>query len=104
MKSRNLLILLGLLVVFPLFVHSQPVSPLDKLFERWGPRIHPNDLRVLQLEISPDPVLEGQRIQFEATISNLSHYSTRLSLFVKDRDEVATSVQDILIKPGHTRS
>src|SRR4030067_3395948 len=103
MKSRNLLILLGLLIIFPSLVHSQPVSPLDKLFERWGPRIHPSDLRVLQLEISPDPVLEGQRIRFEATISNLSHYSARLSLFIKDRDEVVTSVQDVMIKPGHNR-
>ena len=103
MKKRNFLVLLAILAFVPSLVHSQPLPLFDKLFERWGPRIHPNDLRVLQLEISPDPVLEGQRIQFEATISNLSHYSTRLSLFVKDRDEVVTSVQDILIKPGHNR-
>jgi hypothetical protein len=58
---------------------------------------------VLQLEISPDPVPEGQRIRFEATISNLSNYSTRLNLFIKDRDEVVTSAQDVMIKPGYNR-
>lgn len=103
MKKRNFLVFLAILAFVPLLVHSQPINPLEKIFERWGPRIHPSDLRVLQLEISPDPVQEGQRIRFEATISNLSHYSTRLSLFVKDRDEVVTSVQDVLIKPGHNR-
>jgi len=77
MKRRNLLIFLGLLIAFPSLAYSQPIPPFDKLFERWGLRIHPSDLRVLQLEISPDPVLEGQRIRFEATISNLSHFSTR---------------------------
>jgi len=103
MNKRYWVILLGFLVLFPSLAHSQPIPPLDKLFERWGPRIHPSDLRVLQLDMLPDPVWEGQRIRFEATLSNLSHYSTRLSLFVKDRDEVVTSVQDILIKPGHNR-
>lgn len=103
MKKRNFLVLLAILVIVPSVVHSQPIPPFDKIFERWGPRIHPSDLRVLQLEMSPDPVREGQGIRFEATISNLSHSSTRLSLFVKDRDEVVTSVQDVSIKPGHNR-
>jgi hypothetical protein len=105
MKRRTLLIILGFLVVFPSFVHSQPINPLEKIFERLGPgpRIHPSDLRVLQLDMSPDPVIEGQRVRFEATISNLSHYSTRMSLFIKDRDEVVTSIQDVLIQSGHNR-
>lgn len=97
------MIFLGLLMIFPPLVNSQPIPPFGKMKERWGPRIHPGDLRVLQLEIFPDPVREGQRIRFEATLSNLSNYSTRLSLFVKDRDEVVASVQDVMIKPGDNR-
>lgn len=103
MRRRSMLILLGLFILYPSLVYSQPIPPFDKIFERWGPQIHPSDLRVLQLEMFPDPAMEGQRIQFEATISNLSHYSTRLSLFVKDREDVVTSAHDILIKPGHNR-
>ncbi len=103
MKKTLFIISLGVFILFPLIVRSQPLPPFDKMMERWGPRIHPSDLRVLQFDMVPDPVWEGQRVRFEATISNLSHYSSRLSLFVKDRDEVLTSVQDILIKPGHNR-
>jgi hypothetical protein len=103
MKRRAFFILFGLLILIPSFVHSQPIPPLDKLMDRWGPKIHPSDLRILQLDMSPDPVQEGMRVGFSAILSNLSHYSTRLSLFVKDRDEVVTSVQDVLVRPGHNR-
>ncbi len=103
MKKRLCLFVLGFVIMLPLASYSQPVSPLEKIFERLGPRIHPSDLRVLQLNMYPDPMWEGQRIQFEATITNFSHYSTRLNLYIKDRDEVVTSVQDVLIKPGHNR-
>jgi hypothetical protein len=103
MKRKIFPIFFGFLILLPSIVNSQPIPPFDKLFDRWGPRIHPNDLRVLQLDMSPDPVREGERISFSATVSNLSQYSTRLSLFVKDRDEVVTSVQDVLFKPGHNR-
>lgn len=103
MKKIFFTIFLGILISIPLSVHSQPVPSFDKLMEKWGPRIHHSDLRVLQLDIFPDPVWEGQRVRFEATISNLSHYSARLNIFVKDRDEVVTSVQDVLIKSGHNR-
>lgn len=103
MKRGFIIFFLGFMMMFPWESQSQPVLPFDKLFERWGPRIHPSDLRVLRLDMSPDPVKEGQRIRVEATISNLSHFSTKLSLFIKDRDEVITSVQDILIKPGYNR-
>ncbi len=94
---------LGLLMFFPSFVNSQPVPPFDKLMERWAPRLHRSDLQVLQLEMIPDPVWEGQRIRFEAIITNLSHTSGRLNLFIKDRDEMVTSAQDVLVKSGHNR-
>jgi len=83
------------------WVHSQP--PLDKFFERLGPKIHSDDLRVLQLDMSPDPALEGQRVTFQATLSNLSHYPGRVSLYIKDRDEVVTWVEDVMLRTGHNR-
>ncbi len=101
--KKTWMMCLGLLMFFPPFVNSQPVPPFDKLMERWGPRLHRSDLQVLQLEMIPDPVWEGQRIRFEAIITNLSHTSGRLSLFIKDRDEVVTSAQDVLVKSGHNR-
>lgn len=101
--KKIFIILLAGYILLPVIVHSQPVSPFDKLRERFEPRIQRSDLQVLQLDMFPDPVWEGQRIRFEAILSNLSHYSAKLSFFIKDRDEVVTSVQDVLIKSGHNR-
>ncbi|MCX8116403.1 MAG: hypothetical protein N3G78_00545 [Desulfobacterota bacterium] len=102
---KLLFILAGLsfMGIGPHFVHSQPIPPLERLREMWEPKIHRSDLQILQLEMIPDPVWEGQRIRFEAILSNFSQYSARLSFFVKDRDEVVTSAQDIWVKPGHNR-
>ncbi len=51
MKRCFFIFFLAFMMVSPLVSHSQPVTPFDKLFERWGPRIHPSDLRVLQLDM-----------------------------------------------------
>lgn len=52
-----------------------------------GQNIQTGDLRVLQLEMFPDPIREGQRVRFHLTISNLSPHPGRVNLFIKDRDE-----------------
>lgn len=95
--------MVGWLILFPFLSFGQPIPPLERFFEKLGPRIHPSDLRVLQLDMFPDPVWEGQRIRFEVTLTNFSQYSSRLNLYIKDRDEVVASVQDVLIKSGHNR-
>ncbi len=101
MRRRYLiLVLVSFLFWFPSFAQSQPERILEKLFE---PKIHPGDLRVLQLEMNPDPVREGEWVSFLVVVSNRSRYSARVSLFVKDRDEVVTSVDDVLLKPGNNR-
>jgi hypothetical protein len=92
-------LILSLLFVFPTLAQSQ----IDRIFERVAPRLHSSDLRVLKLEMTPDPVREGQRVTFSATISNHSRHSGRVSLFVKDRDEVITEVEDLLLQPGQSR-
>lgn len=68
-----------------------------------GPKIHPEDLRVLHLAMSPDPIRERQRVRFSLTLSNLSHHPGRVALFIKDRDETIAEAYDILLQPGHNR-
>ncbi len=98
MKKRILVILLlGFLFLFTSWAQSQPAKVFEKLFR---PMLQPGDLRILQLEMSPDPVRAGQSVSFRAVVSNVSKHPGRVSLFVKDRDEVVTAVHDVAIKPG----
>ncbi len=99
MKKVILFILISL--IFSGFVQAQP--PWERVFERWTPRIAPEDLRIIDLEFFPDPILEGQRIEFQVLLSNLSSHSGRISLYIKDRDEIVTSVEEIMIRPGDNR-
>jgi hypothetical protein len=101
MKRKGfVIVLLSSLFLFPSFAQSQP----DKGFERSSGRgRHSGDLRVLQLEMDPDPVREGQSVSFQAVILNPSRHSGRVSLFVKDKDEVVTAVEDVSLKPGDNR-
>lgn len=98
---KKIILFLFLSVFFSSVVQAQP--PWEKVFERWGPRIHPRDLRILDLEFLPDPVLEGQRVEFQVLLSNSSPHSGRINLYIKDRDEIVTSVEEIMIKPGDNR-
>ncbi len=67
------------------------------------PRVHPGDLRVSQLTMSPDPIREGQRVSFQAVVVNLSQYSVRANFFIKDRDEAVTEIYDVFIRPGENQ-
>jgi hypothetical protein len=101
MKKRVVVILVfGLLFLCSSLVQAQA----DKFFERLqGLRVQPGDLRVLQLEMSPDPVREGQWVSFQAVVSNLSKHSGKVNLFIKDRDEVIAAVNDVVLRPGDNR-
>jgi hypothetical protein len=93
-------LLLGFLLLFPSLAPSQP----DKGFERSHEgRRHPDDLRVLQLEMNPDPAREGQWVSFQAVISNPSRHLGRVSIFIKDRDEVVAAVEDVDLRLGENR-
>lgn len=96
---KVILFLIGFLIFFPSFGHAQP----DKLFRIIGPGINARDLRVLQIEMTPDPAREGQLLRFYATISNLSHFSGWASIFIKDHDEVITAAHDVLLRPAYNR-
>lgn len=93
-------LLLGFLFIFPSCAQSQP----GKGFERSpGAGRHHGDLRVLQLEMDPDPVREGQPVRFEAVIMNQSRDLGRVSLYIKDRDEVVGAVEDVFLRQGENR-
>ena len=82
---------------------AQLDKTIDRFLQRGEPRIRPNELRVLQLEISPDPIREGQRISFRVTIANDSDHSGRMSLTIKDRDDIVSEVRDVNISPRENR-
>ncbi len=99
-KGIFVILWLGFLLLFPSLAQSQP----EKLFERlFRPMLEPRDLRVLQLEMDPDPVREGEWVIFQALVSNLSRHSGRVSLFIRMRDEPVTSIHDISLRPGDNR-
>jgi len=100
MRRMITIMLFGVLFLSPSWVQSQPDRALDQLF---GPKFHARDFRVDQLAMSPDPVQEGQWVSFTAIVSNLSRHSGRVSLLIKDRDEVVAAVYDVVLKPGENR-
>ncbi len=54
MKKSFVIVLLGFLFLFPSLVQFQP----------FGPKLHPEDLKAIQLGINPDPLQEGQWMSF----------------------------------------
>jgi hypothetical protein len=67
------------------------------------PRLLPLDLRVLDLDLSPDPVREGERVRFRLTIYNQSPQGGRATFAIKDRNEIVIEAHDVLIRPGQNR-
>ena len=95
MKQRGRIILVAFLILLPGFVQSQPARP--------EPRTRPEALQILQLEMLPDPVREGQQIRFGLTLFNRTSISGRANIFIKDQDEVVTEARGIFLQPGNNR-
>ena len=95
MKTRGAVILIAFLILLPGFAGSQPARP--------EPQTRPEALRILELEMSPDPVREGQRIIFSLTLSNRTSHVGRANIVIKDRDEVVAEVRGFMIRPGNSR-
>ena len=91
MKKRMLIAAIGCLFLMTGCVQAQMDRGVDRYQHRGEPRMQPGDLRVLDLEISPDPIREGQRVRFRVTITNNSDHSGRISLTIKDRDRSLNS-------------
>jgi len=100
MKKWGMIVLIGCLFVVPSLAQAQLDKMLDRFIDKGESRIRPENLRVLQLEISPDPIREGQRVGFRATISNDSRNSERVTIFIKDKDEIVGEGRDIPLRPG----
>ena len=100
MKKWGMIILIGCLFVVPSLAQAQMDKLLDRLIDKGESGIRPENLRVLQLEVSPDPVREGQRVVFRVTIANGSRNSGRVTLAIKDKDEIVSEVRDATLRPG----
>jgi hypothetical protein len=103
MKKYMSIAVIGCLFLMTALAQAQADKWLDRFKQRGAPRIRPNDLRVLHLKVSPDPIRKGQRISFGVTIANDSDRSGRISLTIKDRDEIISEVRDVNINPGENR-
>ena len=68
-----------------------------------GQHFHHGQLRVAELTMSPDPAKEGQKIRFSMLMVNDSSYSRRVSIAIRDGDELVSEVSDIPIRPGSNR-
>ena len=55
------------------------------------------------MEFVPDPAREGQRLVFRATISNRSRNPGRVTIAVRDRDQVISEVTNVVLRPGDNR-
>ena len=98
MKKWGMIVLIGCLCVVPSLAQADNI--LGQFFGREESRIRLEDLRVMRLEISPDPLREGQRVVFRVTIANGSRDSGKVTLVIKDRDEIISEVRDAQLRPG----
>jgi hypothetical protein len=103
MKKRWMIILIGCLFIFPALAHAQVDKFLGKVLEGGEPNIRPEFLKVLQLEMLPDPVRGGQQMAFRATISNGYRHSGRVSLTIRDRDQIISEVRNLTLKTGNNQ-
>ena len=64
---------------------------------------HHRHLRVTDLTMYPDPVVQGQMLLFSMVIVNDSSYKRRVSIAIRDGDESVSEISDISIRPGTNR-
>lgn len=100
MKKWWILLLVGCSVLLPALAHAQIDKLLNQFLGGAEPTLRSEDLKVLQLDFSPDPVREGQRMVFRVTISNGTPNSGRVSLVIRDRDQIVSEVRDAILRPG----
>jgi len=75
---------------------SYPPSTADGILE-W------QELRVVELKMSPDPVRPRERVQFAAEIYNRSHDSGNVGITLNDRDQLVAFLPNVVIRPGANR-
>ena len=103
MKKYMVMVVIGCLFLIPVLAQAQWDKKIERFLQRGESRIRPEDLKIVELGFSPDPVREGQRVSFQITLENNSRHSTRITLTVKDRDEIISEAKDVQIDPGENR-
>jgi hypothetical protein len=103
MKKYTIMVMIGCLFLIPALAQAQVDKRIDRFLQRRESIIHPENLKIVELEFSPDPVREGQRVSFQITLENDSRYSMRITLTIKDRDEIISEARDVQINPGKNR-
>jgi hypothetical protein len=73
-----------------------PPRAADKILE-W------RELKVVELNMSPDPVRTRERVQFSAEIYNRSYDSGTVGITLNDRDQVVSYLPNVVIRPGANR-
>ena len=78
MKKWGMIVLIGCLFVVPSLAQAQVDKMIDRFLQkgeqRGEERIRPEDLRIVQMEFSPDPIRQGQQASFRITIANDSRH------------------------------
>lgn len=101
MKRVWILVYIGCFLIVPGLVAGAQLNDVPQsIFGGGREGIHLEELKVLQLEVSPDPVRNGERVTFQATISNSSRYSGRVALSVADKDQIISQTIEATLRPG----
>ena len=82
------------------------VSPGGPYVPPGGPAdgsLQGQELQVVDLNMSPDPVRPGRRVQFYLDIHNRSYDSGRVSIYLYDSDQLIAPVHNVTIRPGTNR-
>ncbi len=90
------LIVLSVLVIQGCVVRETYPPPSGQIF-------HHKQLRVTALAMSPDPAREGWKIRFSMVMVNNSSFSRRVSIAIRDGDQLVNEVSNISIRPGSNR-
>ena len=103
MKKCAFIVVIGCMFLTTALAQAQVEKVIDDFLQRGESRIRPEDLKIVELEFSPDPIRQGQRISFKITIANASRRSGRITLTIKDQDEVIIEAEDVHIHSGENR-
>jgi len=87
MKKLAWVMVVGCLFVVPELAQAQVEKMIDRFLQKGESRIRLEDLRIVEMEFSPDFVRQGQQVGFRITIANDSRHSGRITLVVKDREK-----------------
>ena len=101
MKRPYRLVGVGFIVLCVLVVQGCVVR--DTYPPPSGQSFHHGQLRVTDLAMSPDPAREGQKVRFSMLIVNNSSFSRRVSVAIRDGDELVSEAPDISIRSGANR-